>query len=194
MTTTVDDGAFRRGSEQRPGAAEEQRMDWWREARFGLFIHWGLYAIPAGEWQGQADPGHRRVDHAPRAHPGRRVRAAGRAVQPGAVRRRRLGRAGQAGRPEVPDHHLQASRRLLHVRLEADRLRHRRRHAVRARPDEGAGRRLPARRASGCASTTRRPRTGTTRTATATTGTTTRPTKTSTATSSTTSNRRCASC
>ncbi|UCD75478.1 MAG: alpha-L-fucosidase [Phycisphaerales bacterium] len=33
-------------------AAEDHdaRMGWWREARFGLFIHWGLYAIPAGEW------------------------------------------------------------------------------------------------------------------------------------------------
>lgn len=29
------------------------RMDWWREARFGLFIHWGLYSIPAGEWNGE---------------------------------------------------------------------------------------------------------------------------------------------
>jgi alpha-L-fucosidase len=29
----------------------EARLAWWREARFGLFIHWGLYAIPArGEW------------------------------------------------------------------------------------------------------------------------------------------------
>ena len=28
----------------------DERLDWWREARFGLFIHWGLYAIPAGEW------------------------------------------------------------------------------------------------------------------------------------------------
>jgi alpha-L-fucosidase len=28
------------------------RMAWWKEARFGLFIHWGLYAIPAGEWKG----------------------------------------------------------------------------------------------------------------------------------------------
>jgi len=28
------------------------RMDWWREARFGMFIHWGLYAVPAGEWEG----------------------------------------------------------------------------------------------------------------------------------------------
>lgn len=29
----------------------EARLAWWREARFGLFIHWGLYAIPGrGEW------------------------------------------------------------------------------------------------------------------------------------------------
>jgi alpha-L-fucosidase len=30
----------------------DARMSWWREARFGLFIHWGLYAVPAGEWNG----------------------------------------------------------------------------------------------------------------------------------------------
>jgi len=35
----------------------DQRMAWWREARFGMFIHWGLYAIPAGEWKGQKVPG-----------------------------------------------------------------------------------------------------------------------------------------
>ncbi len=29
---------------------DDARMEWWREARFGMFIHWGLYAIPAGEW------------------------------------------------------------------------------------------------------------------------------------------------
>lgn len=29
----------------------EKRMQWFRDARFGMFIHWGLYAIPArGEW------------------------------------------------------------------------------------------------------------------------------------------------
>ena len=28
-------------------------MEWWRDARFGMFIHWGLYAIPAGEYQGE---------------------------------------------------------------------------------------------------------------------------------------------
>ena len=32
-------------------------MQWFREAKFGLFIHWGLYAIPAGEWKGQPVPG-----------------------------------------------------------------------------------------------------------------------------------------
>src|SRR5690242_3313123 len=30
--------------------AQDQRMQWWRDARFGLFIHWGLYSIPAGKW------------------------------------------------------------------------------------------------------------------------------------------------
>ncbi len=43
---------------KQPAAAETQkqkdaRMEWWREARFGMFIHWGLYSIPAGEWKGK---------------------------------------------------------------------------------------------------------------------------------------------
>ena len=25
-------------------------MKWWKKARFGMFIHWGLYAVPAGVW------------------------------------------------------------------------------------------------------------------------------------------------
>jgi alpha-L-fucosidase len=33
------------------------RMQWWQEARFGLFIHWGLYSIPAGEWKGKTEYG-----------------------------------------------------------------------------------------------------------------------------------------
>src|ERR1044071_5661222 len=32
-------------------AERESRIRWWREARFGMFVHWGLYAIPGrGEW------------------------------------------------------------------------------------------------------------------------------------------------
>lgn len=36
---------------------QDRRMKWWREARFGLFIHWGLYAIPEGIWKGKEIPG-----------------------------------------------------------------------------------------------------------------------------------------
>ena len=38
-------------------SAHDQKMEWWREARFGMFIHWGLYAEPAGEWKGKRIPG-----------------------------------------------------------------------------------------------------------------------------------------
>jgi alpha-L-fucosidase len=34
-------------------AERDQRMQWWREARFGMFIHWGLYSVPAGQWKGK---------------------------------------------------------------------------------------------------------------------------------------------
>lgn len=36
-------------------AHHDARMQWWREARFGLFIHWGLYSILGGEWNGQTN-------------------------------------------------------------------------------------------------------------------------------------------
>ena len=29
------------------------RLKWFQEARFGMFIHWGVYSVPAGEWQGK---------------------------------------------------------------------------------------------------------------------------------------------
>jgi alpha-L-fucosidase len=32
-------------------AERDLRMAWFREARFGLFIHWGVYSVPAGEWK-----------------------------------------------------------------------------------------------------------------------------------------------
>ena len=36
---------------------QDQRMAWWRDARFGMFVHWGLYAIPAGAWHGKTNYG-----------------------------------------------------------------------------------------------------------------------------------------
>jgi alpha-L-fucosidase len=33
--------------------SHDGKMEWWREARFGMFIHWGVYAVPAGTHKGQ---------------------------------------------------------------------------------------------------------------------------------------------
>ncbi len=38
-------------------AERERRLKWFREARFGMFIHWGVYAVPAGQWKGKLIPG-----------------------------------------------------------------------------------------------------------------------------------------
>jgi len=40
-----------------PDPQREKRLAWFREAKYGLFIHWGLYAIPAGQWNGRRSPG-----------------------------------------------------------------------------------------------------------------------------------------
>jgi alpha-L-fucosidase len=37
------------GARETP-AQRDARMAWWREAKFGLFIHWGVYAVPAGKY------------------------------------------------------------------------------------------------------------------------------------------------
>lgn len=48
-------------SAQKPSVPKESRTEfekrtkWWREARFGMFIHWGLYAVPADSSQGLAE-------------------------------------------------------------------------------------------------------------------------------------------
>lgn len=44
------------GSDETP-AQRNARMAWFNEARFGLFIHWGVYSVPAGEWQGKTNYG-----------------------------------------------------------------------------------------------------------------------------------------
>jgi alpha-L-fucosidase len=36
--------------------SKDERMEWWRQARFGMFIHWGIYSVPAGEWKGKKIP------------------------------------------------------------------------------------------------------------------------------------------
>ncbi len=53
----VEEGAIRTEAVQRTDARTDPRLDWFRAAKFGMFIHWGLYAIPAGTWKGRQIPG-----------------------------------------------------------------------------------------------------------------------------------------
>ena len=36
----------------------DQRLAWWREARFGCFVHWGAYSVLGGVWQDRPNPGY----------------------------------------------------------------------------------------------------------------------------------------
>ena len=49
------------GPDADPGVAtalNADRMAWWRDARFGMFIHFGLYSTLGGEWKGAATGSH----------------------------------------------------------------------------------------------------------------------------------------
>jgi alpha-L-fucosidase len=52
VTAAVQPGFAAQPDPESP-AAREARLAWFKEAKFGLFIHWGLYAIPAGYWKGE---------------------------------------------------------------------------------------------------------------------------------------------
>jgi len=39
-------------------AKSAAHLDWWREARFGMFVHWGVYSGLSGTWQGKAYGGY----------------------------------------------------------------------------------------------------------------------------------------
>jgi alpha-L-fucosidase len=49
----------------------DQRLEWWREAKFGCFIHWGAYSTLGGKWKDNPNPGYAehimRVDKIPLA-------------------------------------------------------------------------------------------------------------------------------
>ena len=48
-------------SQKQTKTAEEQmvltdnRLEWFRKAKFGLFIHWGIYSVPGGEYNGNTN-------------------------------------------------------------------------------------------------------------------------------------------
>jgi len=39
-------------------ATRDQRLAWFRQARFGVFVHWGPYSVLGGQWKGQPNPGY----------------------------------------------------------------------------------------------------------------------------------------
>jgi alpha-L-fucosidase len=46
---TVEDAAPSAAIVETP-AQRDARLAWWRDAKFGLFIHWGIYSVPAGKY------------------------------------------------------------------------------------------------------------------------------------------------
>jgi alpha-L-fucosidase len=50
----VDDRASIDDSKVENEVQRSERMKWWREARFGMFVHWGLYSGLAGTWEGKS--------------------------------------------------------------------------------------------------------------------------------------------
>ena len=38
-------------------AQSSDKMDWWKDAKFGMFMHWGLYSQTAGYWDGHVAKG-----------------------------------------------------------------------------------------------------------------------------------------
>ncbi len=57
LTSTASANAVAQAFRPAVDPAREKRLEWFRQAKYGLFIHWGLYAIPAGQWNGRAIPG-----------------------------------------------------------------------------------------------------------------------------------------
>src|SRR5712691_3103450 len=47
LLLAVAGGAARAQAARETREQFDRRTQWWREARFGMFIHWGLYAVPA---------------------------------------------------------------------------------------------------------------------------------------------------
>ncbi len=38
--------------QKKAGTQQTDKMAWWRDAKFGMFIHWGVYSVPAGVYKG----------------------------------------------------------------------------------------------------------------------------------------------
>ena len=100
----VDDRS-RRVAQATVDAAKAKRLEWFHEAKYGLFIHWGLYAIPAGQWKGRRIPGIGEWIMNRAQIPVKEYEQLAQAVQSRQVQRRRVGAARERRGHEVHRHH-----------------------------------------------------------------------------------------
>ena len=147
-------------------AQRDARMAWWREAKFGLFIHWGVFSVPAGV---TTENKHLKAPFSSewlmRSCRNSRWRSIGslrQAVQSGQIQRGGLGEGGQRRRHEIHRDHHEASRRLCDVRHQGQRLEHRAGAPLTARTRLKSLPRPAVNTASSSASITRRRRIGST--------------------------------
>lgn len=53
LTAVLCSNAVAQDFTQESAADRDARLAWWRDAQFGMFIHWGAYAVPAGTYRGE---------------------------------------------------------------------------------------------------------------------------------------------
>jgi len=115
LATTVNVQQARGGGQKVGDEARERRIKWFREAKFGMFIHWGLYAIPAGIWKGKEIPGLGEWIMFRARIPVKEVCSTRQAVQSDQVQCGRVGSVSERGWAAIPCHHCKTSRRVCHV-------------------------------------------------------------------------------
>ena len=52
MFSNCTDSRNRQQTNAHEQKQEDNKMEWWKDAKFGMFIHWGVYAVPAGIYNG----------------------------------------------------------------------------------------------------------------------------------------------
>ena len=57
MVLTLLSGSFAQSRKTlKPITGTAERAEWFKDARFGMFVHWGLYSILAGHYKGHQLP------------------------------------------------------------------------------------------------------------------------------------------
>lgn len=52
ITVFVSESVYSGGNENVKKLSDKERLQWWHEAKFGMFIHWGVYSLWAGNYHG----------------------------------------------------------------------------------------------------------------------------------------------